>query len=159
MFTACQQGLRVCTAVHFDNLILLPIRLFETKPGVLLHYQNLFRQILIDEYQDTNHGQYRLISLLAAKHGNLCVVGDDDQSIYGWRGAEVRNILEFEKDFPNARVVKLEQNYRSTQVILDAAYHVIKNNYKRQDKRLWTNSGRGKNIDAFIAKDENDEAK
>jgi superfamily I DNA/RNA helicase len=159
MFNEYQQGLRVCQAVDFDDLILLPIRLFETKPGVLLHYQNLFRQILIDEYQDTNHGQYRLISLLAAKHGNLCVVGDDDQSIYGWRGAEVRNILEFEKDFPNARVVKLEQNYRSTQVILDAAYHVIKNNYKRQDKRLWTNSGRGKNIDAFIAKDENDEAK
>ena len=159
VFESYQRQLRACQAVDFDDLILLPIRLFREHPPILHACQEQYRYILVDEYQDTNHGQYQFISRLAARHKNLCVVGDDDQSIYGWRGAEVRNILSFTQDYPEAVVVKLEQNYRSTQVILDAAYHVIKNNSKRQDKRLWTRRGRGRNIDAFLAKDENDEAK
>jgi superfamily I DNA/RNA helicase len=154
-----QSALRAYQAVDFDDLILLPIRLLDEFPDVRRFYHETYQHLLVDEYQDTNHGQYRLITLLASAHRNICVVGDDDQSIYGWRGAEVRNILNFEKDYPDAKVIKLEQNYRSTQVILDAANHVIKNNNKRQDKRLWTDRGRGKNIDAFLARDENDEAK
>lgn len=158
VFQGYHQQLRACQAVDFDDLILHPIRLLNEHPKIRKEYQERYRCLLVDEYQDTNHGQYVLIRLLAGKNPNLCVVGDDDQSIYGWRGAEVRNILQFEKDFPNAKVVKLEQNYRSTQVILDAANQVIQNNHKRQDKRLWTHRGRGRNIDAFVARDENDEA-
>ncbi|MBN2326029.1 MAG: UvrD-helicase domain-containing protein [Candidatus Omnitrophica bacterium] len=159
VFQGYQQQLRACQAVDFDDLILLPIRILTDHADIRREYLERFQHLLVDEYQDTNHGQYCLIRLLAGKKPNLCVVGDDDQSIYAWRGAEVRNILQFSKDFPNAKAIKLEQNYRSTQVILDAAYHVIKNNSKRQEKRLWTDRGRGRNIDAFIARDENDEAK
>ncbi len=159
MYERYHNALRAFQAVDFDDLIILPIRLLENHSDVRQFYHDLYQHILVDEYQDTNHGQYRLITLLATAKRNICVVGDDDQSIYGWRGAEVRNILNFEKDYPDAKVIKLEQNYRSTQVILDAAYHVIHNNSKRQEKRLWTARGRGKNIDAFLARDENDEAK
>ncbi len=153
-----QQALRACQAVDFDDLILLPIQLLKKHKDTRKHYQTLFQHILVDEYQDTNHGQFLLTSLLTKPQCNICVVGDDDQSIYGWRGAEVRNILEFEKNYPRAKTVKLEENYRSTKVILDAANHVIQNNVKRQKKKLWTRRARGKNIDAFLAKDENDEA-
>ncbi|MBZ0256556.1 UvrD-helicase domain-containing protein, partial [bacterium] len=153
------RSLRSCQAVDFDDLILLPIDLLEKNKEVRQTYQEVFKHLLVDEYQDTNAGQYRLLRLLAGDGHALCVVGDDDQSIYGWRGAEVGNILRFEKDFPKARVIKLEQNYRSTQVILDAAHHVIQNNSKRQSKKLWTDRGQGRFIDAFMAKDEADEAK
>ena len=153
------RSLRSCQAVDFDDLILLPIQLLEQNKDVLATYRETFNHLLVDEYQDTNAGQYRLLRLLAGNGKALCVVGDDDQSIYGWRGAEVGNILRFEKDFPKARVVKLEQNYRSTQTILDAAHHVIQNNGKRQSKKLWTDRGQGRLIDAFMAKDEADEAK
>jgi superfamily I DNA/RNA helicase len=159
IYFAYQQALRAYQAVDFDDLILLPIQLFRKHPDVLSHYQQLFKYIMVDEYQDTNHGQYVFITQLADAHKNICVVGDDDQSIYGWRGAEVQNILNFNKDYPNCKIIKLEQNYRSTQVILDAAYHVIRNNNKRQEKRMWTQRGRGLNIDAFIGRDEEDEAK
>ncbi|MBD3265686.1 AAA family ATPase [bacterium] len=159
MYFAYQQALKAFQAVDFDDLIVLPLRLFREHPDVLQQYQSWYKYIMVDEYQDTNHGQFLLISKLASRHGNLCAVGDDDQSIYGWRGAEIRNILEFQKDFPKCKIIKLEQNYRSTQVILDAAYEVIKNNNKRQEKRMWTDRGRGLNIDAFIGKDEEDEAK
>ncbi len=159
IFQRYQSSLRACQAVDFDDLILLPIQLFEKHSDVLDIYANRFKHILVDEYQDTNDGQCRFMAMLSSKNRNICVVGDDDQSIYGWRGAQVRNILQFEKEYRNAKVIKLEQNYRSTQVILDAAYHVIKNNYTRQEKRLWTQRGRGRNIDAFVANDENDEAK
>ncbi|MDP8242547.1 MAG: UvrD-helicase domain-containing protein [Candidatus Hinthialibacter antarcticus] len=153
------RSMRSCQAVDFDDLILLPIQLLEKNEDVRQTYRETFKHLLVDEYQDTNAGQYRLLRLLAGDGKALCVVGDDDQSIYGWRGAEVGNILRFEKDFPKARVIKLEQNYRSTQVILDAAHHVIQNNSKRQSKKLWTNRGQGRFIDAFMAKDEADEAK
>jgi superfamily I DNA/RNA helicase len=159
MYFAYQQALKAYQAVDFDDLILLPIQLFDQHPDVLDHYQNLYKYIMVDEYQDTNRGQYLFITKLAQKHRNICVVGDDDQSIYGWRGAEVQNILNFNKDYRDCTVIKLEQNYRSTQVILDAAYFVIKNNNKRQDKRMWTQRGRGLNIDAFIGRDEEDEAR
>jgi len=159
IYEGYQQQLRACQAVDFDDLILLPIQLLKNHADVRTAYRIQYKYLLVDEYQDTNHGQYKLIQLLAGKDPNLCVVGDDDQSIYGWRGAQVENILRFEKDFPNSKVIKLEQNYRSTQVILDAAHHVIKNNYKRQSKKLWTARGRGRNIDAFVAQDENDESK
>lgn len=159
IFDRYQNGLRACQAVDFDDLILLPITLFRQNLEVLQHMQEHYKHILVDEYQDTNAGQYTILRLLASKCDSLCVVGDDDQSIYGWRGAEVGNILRFEKDYPNSTVVTLKRNYRSTQIILDAAYHVIVNNAKRQDKRLHTVHGRGRNIDAFIAKDEMDEAR
>lgn len=159
IFNGYQNSLRACQAVDFDDLILLPIRLFVEHPDALENGRRQYPHILVDEYQDTNPGQYRLLMLLASGCESLCVVGDDDQSIYAWRGAEVGNILRFEKDWPGACVIKLEQNYRSTQVILDAAYHVIKNNAKRQEKRLWTKRSRGRLIDAFVAKDEVDEAR
>ena len=153
------RSLRSCQAVDFDDLILLPIDLLEKNKEIRQTYHEVYKHLLVDEYQDTNAGQYRLLRLLAGDGHALCVVGDDDQSIYGWRGAEVGNILRFEKDFSKARVIKLEQNYRSTQVILDAAHHVIQNNSKRQPKKLWTDRGQGRFIDAFMAKDEADEAK
>ncbi len=152
-----QERLSQNNALDFDDLIVLTVRLFELYPSVLKAYQRRFNYILVDEYQDTNHAQYRLVSLLAQKHRNLCVVGDDDQSVYGWRGADIRNILEFEKDFPDARVIKLEQNYRSTQIILEAANYVIRNNQGRKPKTLWTTNVRGEAITTYQAEDEHDE--
>ena len=133
-----QQRLFATNCLDFNDLINLAVRLFEAHPDILARYQERFRYIMIDEYQDTNHSQYRLVSMLAASHHNLCVVGDEDQGIYSWRGADISNILNFEKDYPDAIVVKLEQNYRSTQPILDVAWHVISNNRSRKEKRLWS---------------------
>lgn len=133
-------------AMDFDDLILNAVRLLKENPDVLEKYQERFRYIMVDEYQDTNQLQYKLISLLAKKYGNICVVGDDDQCIYQWRGADIRNILNFEKEFPKAKVVKLEQNYRSTANILEAAHSVISNNKQRKRKKLWTDASQGEKI-------------
>ncbi|KIE43004.1 ATP-dependent helicase [Geobacter anodireducens] len=153
-----QRLLMACNAIDFDDIIMLTVRLLQEQPEVLDHWQERFRYIMVDEYQDTNASQYLFVSLLAKKYRNLCVVGDDDQSIYGWRGADVGNILAFEKDYPGCRVVKLEQNYRSTGTILEAANHVIRNNSVRTEKRLWTDAGEGRPIDLVIAQDDEEEA-
>jgi DNA helicase-2/ATP-dependent DNA helicase PcrA len=141
-----QETLKRSNAVDFDDIICLTVELFQKHPEVLESYQNRFRYIHVDEYQDTNLAQFKLISLLADRYRNLCVVGDDDQSIYKFRGANIRNILDFEQHYPEAKVIKLEQNYRSTQFILDAANAVIHNNYARKDKALWTDRGEGEKI-------------
>ena len=133
-------------ALDFDDLLVKTVQLFDTQPDVLENYQERFRYIMVDEYQDTNTVQFKLVSLLAGKYRNLCVVGDDDQSIYKFRGANIRNILDFEKEFTDARVIKLEQNYRSTENILNAANGVIHNNKGRKDKTLWTDNGEGEKI-------------
>lgn len=153
-----QQRLFQSNALDFDDLIMLTVNLFELFPNVLENYQNRFQYILVDEYQDTNHSQYKLISLLAGQHHNLCVVGDDDQSIYQFRGADIRNILDFESDLAEARVIKLEQNYRSTQTILEAANSVIQNNRGRKGKTLWTSNVRGDAVSHYRAENEHDEA-
>ena len=147
-----QEGLRKNNALDFDDLIMKTVELFTKHPEVLENYQNRFLYIMVDEYQDTNTAQFELIRLLAAKNRNICVVGDDDQSIYKFRGANIRNILDFEKVYPDAKVVKLEQNYRSTQTILDAANSVISNNSSRKRKSLWTDRGEGDRI-TFINTD------
>ena len=152
-----QELLKGFNAIDFDDIIMLSVGLLKT-PAILNYWQERFRYIMVDEYQDTNASQYLLISLLAKKHGNICVVGDDDQSIYGWRGAEVENILNFAQDYPGCVTIKLEQNYRSTGAILDAANSVIKNNPLRSEKALWTASGTGRFIDLLVAEDEDDEA-
>lgn len=141
-----QESLKKNNALDFDDLIMKTVELFKAFPEVLDNYQERFRYIMVDEYQDTNTAQFELVRLLADKYKNICVVGDDDQSIYKFRGANIRNILDFEKVYPSAKVVKLEQNYRSTQVILDAANSVIRNNYARKDKSLWTDKGEGGKI-------------
>ena len=146
-------------ALDFDDLLLLTLKLLQENEEVRAKYQDKFDYIMVDEYQDTNHAQYLLTKILAAKHKNICVVGDADQSIYGWRGADITNILDFEKDYPEAKLVKLEQNYRSTQVILDAANAVIDNNTGRKPKNLWTDNGNGNQITYFRAIDERDEAR
>ena len=133
-------------AMDFDDLIMKTVELFEKHPDILEIYRERFKYIMVDEYQDTNTAQFRFVSLLAEKYRNLCVVGDDDQSIYRFRGANIKNILNFEQIFPDSKVVKLEQNYRSTQNILDAANEVIRNNRGRKAKRLWTENGKGKNV-------------
>ncbi len=153
-----QKRLKEANAVDFDDLILLTVRLFEQEPDVLLHYQRLYRYILVDEYQDTNQLQYRLVSLLSAGHQNLCVVGDDDQSIYKFRGATIENILSFEHQFQHATVIRLEQNYRSTQNILDTANAVIAHNRGRKGKTLWTDHGAGDKIVVYRARDDLDES-
>jgi len=153
-----QQRLKANNAVDFDDLLLLCVRLFEECPDVLSYYQEKFQHILVDEYQDTNHLQNRWVFLLAAAHRNLCVVGDDDQGIYSWRGADIHNILEFEAQYPDATVIKLEQNYRSTGNILAAAYEVVRRNAGRKEKRLWTASGPGDKVMRYIASDESDES-
>ncbi|MDR1600640.1 MAG: UvrD-helicase domain-containing protein [Oscillospiraceae bacterium] len=150
--------LREANALDFDDLLIRTLELFAEHPPVLEAYQRRFSYIHVDEYQDTNPAQYQMVRLLAARSGNICVVGDDDQSIYGWRGADIRNILDFEKDFPNTQVIKLERNYRSTQNILDAANQVIANNASRKDKTLWTERGEGDKIVVFKAFDERAEA-
>jgi DNA helicase II / ATP-dependent DNA helicase PcrA len=145
-------------ALDFDDLLMQTVRLFEEVPEVLRYYQQKFNYILVDEYQDTNHAQYRIIRLLASEHRNLCVVGDDDQSIYGWRGADISNILSFERDYPECAVVKLEENYRSTQSILKAAGVVIDKNTARKGKRLWTQREAGEKLTYVEAADETQEA-
>lgn len=145
-------------ALDFDDLLGYAVRLFEEYPDVLARYQDRFRYILVDEYQDTNHAQYRLVSALAAKYRNLCVVGDDDQSIYAFRGADPRNILEFERDYPDAVVVKLEQNYRSTTTLLEAANSLVRHNFRRKHKHLWTENGVGQLIGLYQAESQKDEA-
>jgi DNA helicase-2/ATP-dependent DNA helicase PcrA len=157
-FKLYEKRLKDANALDFDDLLLCTIRLFEENPDVLEKWQERFRYILVDEYQDTNLAQYHIVNLLAKKHRNLCVVGDDDQSIYAWRGADIRNILEFEKDFEGCRVIRLEQNYRSTEKILDAANAVIRNNRGRKEKKLWTADKGGAPIDVHEANDERDEA-
>lgn len=138
VYVRYQDELKRCNALDFDDLIMLTISLFEQNPGALEKYRRKLRHILVDEFQDTNPAQYRLIKLLASSHNNLCAVGDDDQSIYGFRGANVENILSFENDFPEARVIKLEQNYRSTQNILDVSGSIIRDNPGRREKTLWS---------------------
>lgn len=158
IYAAYQKRLKESNALDFDDLIILTLRLFNECPEILERYQERFQYIHVDEYQDTNHAQYLLVKKLAAAHHNLCVVGDDDQSIYGWRGADIRNILDFEVDFPEAKVIKLEQNYRSTNTILSAANDVISNNQGRKDKRLWTEKDDGSKISLYSADNEQDEA-
>ena len=153
-----QQGLAKADAMDFDDLIANTVRLLQNCPDVLEYFQNKFRYIMVDEYQDTNHAQYLLVKLLAERSGNLCVVGDDDQSIYKFRGATIENILSFEKTFPKARIIRLEQNYRSTQTILDAANAVIANNVERKGKTLWTENPQGKPISVYTAINEMGEA-
>ena len=152
-----QQRLVEASAVDFDDILMLTVEIFQAFPQVLESYQQRFRYVLVDEYQDTNHAQYVLIKLLAREHQNLFVVGDADQSVYAFRGADMRNILDFEKDYPDAKVVLLERNYRSTQTILDAANAVISNNEARKPKRLWTDDGGGEPIVTFEAQDEHEE--
>lgn len=159
IYASYQEKLRQNNALDFDDLLLLTVRLLQENAEVREKYQDKFQYIMVDEYQDTNHVQYLLTKLLAGKHRNICVVGDADQSIYGWRGADIQNILDFEKDYPDAKLIKLEQNYRSTQVILDAANAVIENNTGRKPKNLWTDNGTGREITYFQAMDERDEAR
>jgi|LSQX01.1.fsa_nt_gb DNA helicase-2/ATP-dependent DNA helicase PcrA len=153
-----QEGLRANNALDFDDLLFKTVELLESKPAVREELQARFPYILVDEYQDINYAQYRFIHLLAGTRGNVCVVGDDDQSIYGWRGADVRLILSFQKDFENTRVIKLEQNYRSTQKILKCAHHVIWQNETRVEKKLWTENGVGENLVLYQAVNEDEEA-
>lgn len=158
IYSAYQKRLKEQDALDFDDILMLIVKLFRKFPEVLEKYQNLFRYIMVDEYQDTNHAQYVLVAMLAKKYGNLCVVGDDWQGIYSWRGANIQNILDFEKDYPTAKVIKLEQNYRSTQNILDAAYGVISKNVNRKDKKIWTENKGGHQLSLYEARDERDEA-
>lgn len=158
VYAGYQRQLSRNEALDFDDLIMTTINLFKRVPDVLEYYQNKFQYIHVDEYQDTNRAQYTLVKLLADKFKNLCVVGDSDQSIYGWRGADIQNILSFEEDYPNARTIFLEQNYRSTKVILNAANEVIKNNTERKPKGLWTANQEGKKINYYQAQSESDEA-
>lgn len=159
VYAAYQQKLRLNNAVDFDDILLITLELLSKNAEVRQKYQEKFDYLMVDEYQDTNRVQYRLTKLLAAKHKNICVVGDADQSIYAWRGADIRNILDFEKDYPDAQIIKLEQNYRSTQYILDAANAVIDNNSGRKKKNLWTDNGKGAKPVYYEANDEKDEAR
>ncbi len=158
IYARYQKKLKTANDLDFDDLIMLTVTLFRENEDVLEFYRNKFRYVLVDEYQDTNHAQNELIILLAQKHRNLCVVGDDDQSIYKFRGADISNILDFEQVFHETKVVRLEQNYRSTQNILTAANEVIKNNYGRKGKNLWTDKGDGEKIIVYKAANEHDEA-
>ena len=153
-----EKRLKSSNALDFDDLILKTTQLFKENPDVLRYYQDKFKYVLVDEYQDTNNLQYLLVSMLAGGHNNICVVGDDDQSIYKFRGATIENILNFEKQFKNARVIRLEQNYRSTGYILDAANDVIRNNYQRKGKKLWTENERGDKPELRVTPDEREEA-
>jgi DNA helicase-2/ATP-dependent DNA helicase PcrA len=159
VYAAYQERLQKCNALDFGDLLMLTVRLFTEHPDVLARYRERYRWILVDEYQDTNPIQYRLITLLAGERRNLCVVGDDDQSIYRWRGADIRNILEFEKDFPGVKVVKLEQNYRSTSTILAVAGSVVAKNRGRKRKELWTENPAGDKVVYRRLADERDEAR
>ncbi len=158
IYTLYQKKLKSNNAMDFDDILFNTVMLLRGNENILRKYQQRFKYIMVDEYQDTNNCQYNLVNLLAKEHNNLCVVGDDDQSIYEWRGADIRNILNFEKDFPNAKVIKLEKNYRSTQNILEAANSVIVNNYGRKKKHLWTDRIGGSPIVYYKGEDERDEA-
>ncbi len=158
IMTSYEKKMKSLNALDFDDLLLKTLELFADHPPVLQQYRERFRYVLVDEYQDTNKAQYELIRLLTADSRNLCVVGDDDQSIYGWRGADIRNILDFEVDYPDAKVIKLEQNYRSTANILDAANQLIARNEGRKDKKLWTERSEGEKIQVYCASDEHDES-
>ncbi len=158
VYALYQDRLKRNSALDFDDLIFKTVELLKSDKEVLDYYRNRFKYIMVDEYQDTSKAQYELIKILAKEHQNICVVGDDDQSIYGWRGADIRNILEFEKDYDNVHVVKLEQNYRSTQIILDAANTVISNNIERKRKRLWSEKKEGELIKIQVAQDEIEES-
>ena len=157
LYAAYQQRLHAADAMDFDDIILFTVQLLENDEETRRYYQRKFRYVLVDEYQDTNHAQYLLTALLAGGHRNICVVGDDDQSIYKFRGATIENILSFEEQYPNAKVIRLEQNYRSTQTILDAANHVIANNENRKGKNLWTNNGRGEKIENHLSESDREE--
>jgi len=157
IYAMYQKRLEAMNALDFDDIIFKTVELLHDNEDIRLRYQNRFRYVLVDEYQDTNHAQYRLVSLLAGYAQNLCVVGDDDQSIYGWRGANVENILQFEKDYPGAKIIKLEENYRSSQTILNAANDVIANNENRAEKQLWTQNTKGQPIRVYMADNERDE--
>ena len=158
VYALYQDALRLNNALDFDDLLLFAVEILRQNPEVCRYYQNKFEYILVDEYQDTNRCQYELVQLLTGAKQNICVVGDDDQSIYAFRGADIRNILDFEKDYPNTRVLRLEQNYRSTQNILDAAWGVVHNNTERKAKKLWTENDIGELVTCYEAMDENDEA-
>ena len=158
VFVEYETRLKSQNALDFDDLLVKTLELLSAHPPVLESYRNRFRYVMVDEYQDTNYAQYELVRLLTAQSRNLCVVGDDDQSIYGWRGADIRNILDFEKDYPDATVIKLEQNYRSTANILDAANQVIAHNTGRKEKALWTESDAGEKIRLYSGGDEREEA-
>jgi len=158
IYSMYQERLRASHAVDFDDLLMLTVLLFRDHPHILEYYERLWRYVLVDEYQDTNQAQYQIVNFLSRRHGNLCVVGDDDQSIYRWRGADLNNILDFERDHPGCRVIKLEQNYRSTQNILDAAGGVVANNAGRKGKTLWTENPAGEAIVVYQAGDEQAEA-
>lgn len=159
VYSIYQEKMRQNNALDFDDLIMLTVELFKNNEDILNFYQDKFKYILIDEYQDTNHAQYTLVNLLAAKHRNICVVGDPDQGIYGWRGADIQNILDFEHDYPDARVIKLEQNYRSTKNILKAANKVIEQNTDRKKKELWTDKEEGELIKTYFGDNEHSEAR
>ena len=154
MYELYEKRIHEMNALDFDDLLFRTVNVLELFPDVLERYQKTFRWLLVDEYQDTNHAQYRLLQLLAGEERNVCVVGDDDQSIYGFRGADIRNILDFERDFPGTTVVKLEQNYRSTQTILSAANAVVANNAGRKPKELWTDLGEGEPVHVRELEDE-----
>ncbi len=158
IYAVYQRKLKENNALDFDDLISFTVELFKSRLDILHQYQNQFQYVMVYEYQDTNFAQYQLIHLLTSSHQNICVVGDEDQSIYQWRGADINNILNFEKDYRNAKVIRLEQNYRSTQVILESAGTVIKNNRQRKGKNLWTTNSYGNKIIYFSAPDEQDEA-
>ena len=157
LYSLYQEKLKLNRALDFDDLIGYAVRVLQEREDAREYYQNKFRYVLVDEYQDVNHSQYVLTKLLSDGTRNLCVVGDDDQSVYGWRGADVSIILDFERDYSDARIVKLEQNYRSTQTILDAAYHVVRNNKGRKDKRLWTENPAGEGVHLHEAMNEQEE--
>jgi DNA helicase-2/ATP-dependent DNA helicase PcrA len=154
-----ERKLKINQSLDFDDLIMKTVHLFQTEPDVLQFYQRKFQYIHVDEYQDTNHAQYRLVSLMASQRKNICVVGDSDQSIYGWRGADIQNILQFERDYPDAKVIRLEQNYRSTKTVLRIANAVIKNNHERRAKELWTDNAEGDKAVLHKAFDERAEAR
>ncbi len=158
VYSYYEERLRAANALDFDDLLLRTLQLFVDHPPVLDYYRQRFQYVHVDEYQDTNAAQYTFVRLLTQESRNLCVVGDDDQSIYGWRGADIRNILDFEEDFPDTRVIKLEQNYRSTSNILDAANQLIAHNAGRKEKALWTDAGEGEKIHLYSAGDEREEA-
>lgn len=159
LYALYQKKLEMNNALDFDDLLRLTVELLENNEEIRTRWQKQFQYILVDEYQDTNHVQYRMTRILAATHSNLFVVGDIDQSIYGWRGADIQNILDFEKDYPKAQVIKLEENYRSTQIILEAANSIISNNRNRRDKNLWTRQPGGEFIQFFLGSDEREESR